>query len=155
MSDRSLVRCRGCNADLPRPFSRPRKHAACQQLSQTGGRRDGRRNSSRSRFRIATGAIYIQLTDVVPPAKLFTEYLYFSSYSESFLKHAEAMALAYIARFALDSRSRVLEIASNDGYLLQHFVNRKIPVLGVEPARNIAAEAQRRGIPTLNRFFGT
>lgn len=95
----------------------------------------------------------VQLTDPVPPENLFSHYLYFSSYSESFLRHAREMAKTLTERFHLNQESRVLEIASNDGYLLQYFRERGIPVLGIEPARNIAIEAERRGIPTLNRFF--
>jgi SAM-dependent methyltransferase len=96
----------------------------------------------------------VQLTETAPPAALFEDYVYFSSYSEHFLAHARAMADALVARFALGPSARVLEIASNDGYLLQFFQARGVPVLGVEPARNVAAVAQARGIPTLARFFG-
>jgi SAM-dependent methyltransferase len=96
----------------------------------------------------------VQLTTLAPPAAMFEEYLYFTSYSDHFMAHAEAMATSFTERFALGPASRVLEIASNDGYLLKFFLGRAIPVLGVEPARNIAAVAQARGIPTLNRFFG-
>lgn len=97
----------------------------------------------------------VQLTDLVPPEKMFSEYLYFSSYSDSFLAHARDMTQSLIERFHLTGKSRVMEIGSNDGYLLQYFQQRGIPVLGVEPAKNIATEAERRGIPTLNRFFGS
>jgi SAM-dependent methyltransferase len=96
----------------------------------------------------------VQLTQLVPPEKLFTEYLYFSSYSETFVAHARAMAESLTERFNLGPASRVMEIASNDGYLLQFFKERDIPVLGIEPARNIAAKARERGIPTLECFFG-
>jgi hypothetical protein len=96
----------------------------------------------------------VQLRDTVPPDRLFTEYLYFSSYSDSFVAHARAMACELCERLGLGPRSRVVEVASNDGYLLQFFQARGIPVLGVEPARNIAAEALRRGVPTWNEFFG-
>jgi SAM-dependent methyltransferase len=96
----------------------------------------------------------VQLIDRVPPDNMFGEYLYFSSYSDSFLNHACRMANEMIQRFGLDGTSRVLEIASNDGYLLQYFLRRSVRVLGVEPARNIAAEATRKGIPTLTCFFG-
>ncbi len=95
----------------------------------------------------------VQLKDLVPPEKMFSEYLYFSSYSDSFLAHAREMADLLTKVFHLNANSRILEIASNDGYLLQYFHQNGIPVLGVEPAKNIAVEAERRGIPTLNRFF--
>jgi SAM-dependent methyltransferase len=97
----------------------------------------------------------IQLRHVVPPAELFSEYLYFSSYSASMLRHAEALATSVIADRALTSGSLVVEIASNDGYLLQYFKRAGIPVLGVEPAANIAQVAwEERGIPTVPLFFG-
>lgn len=97
----------------------------------------------------------VQLTDPVPSKDLFGEYLYFSSYSETFLAHAQEMAATISERFGLHAGSRVLEIASNDGYLLRFFRERGIPVLGVEPARNVAEVALERGIPTLVRFFGS
>lgn len=96
----------------------------------------------------------VQLSETVPPAKMFTDYLYFSSYSDSFLAHARTMCDSLTERFNLGRGSRVLEIASNDGYLLQYFKFKGIPVLGVEPASNIAEESRRRGIETLNCFFG-
>ena len=96
----------------------------------------------------------VQLMHRVPPIEMFDEYLYFSSYSDSVLAHARSMAETLTKQFRLGPTSHVLEIASNDGYLLQYFLERGIPVLGVEPASNIAAWAESRGIPTLQRFFG-
>jgi SAM-dependent methyltransferase len=96
----------------------------------------------------------VQLTDLVPPKEMFSEYPYFTSFSDSHVAHARRMADSLIARFKLSRETRVLEIASNDGYLLQFFQQQGIPVLGVEPARNIAEHAMSKGIPTLNRFFG-
>ena len=95
----------------------------------------------------------VQLLDTVRPEKIFCEYAYFSTYSESFLEHARIMAQALSDRLSLNSISRILEIASNDGYLLRHFKQRGMEVLGVDPAQNIAAEANKQGIPTLCRFF--
>lgn len=97
----------------------------------------------------------VQLTELVSPEELFCEYLYFSSFSDVFLKHAEGMADHLIDRFNLGDDSFVLEIASNDGYLLQYFMNADVPVLGVEPAANIAEVAEAKGIPTLNAFFSS
>ena len=85
---------------------------------------------------------------------MFSDYAYFSSYSASWLRHARAYAEQMIERLGLDSRSKVVEIASNDGYLLQYFKERGVPVLGVEPAANVAAAAREAGIPTLVEFFG-
>jgi SAM-dependent methyltransferase len=96
----------------------------------------------------------VQLQEYVSPAEIFTEYAYFSSYSSSWLKHARDYTEMAIRRFDLGPRSRVVEIASNDGYLLQYFVERGVPVLGVEPAANVARAAVERGVPTVVRFFG-
>jgi SAM-dependent methyltransferase len=95
----------------------------------------------------------VQLPEYVPPEQIFTEYAYFSSYSESWIEHARSYTDTMIARQELDQSHLVVELASNDGYLLQHFARRSIPVLGVEPARNVAAVALERGIPTLTEFF--
>jgi len=96
----------------------------------------------------------LQLSHTVPPEDLFTEYVYFSSFSDGMLRHAEASARQHISEFGLNIKSFVVEVASNDGYLLQHFHSRGIPLLGIEPARNIAAVAESRGITTLAEFFG-
>jgi hypothetical protein len=95
-----------------------------------------------------------QITETVPPEKLFREYLYFSSFSDTVLENARNLAEQLIARRHLDRNSLVVEIASNDGYLLQNYCSHAIPVLGIEPARNIARVAEERGIPTLSEFFG-
>jgi SAM-dependent methyltransferase len=96
----------------------------------------------------------VQLESYVAPESIFTEYAYFSSYSDSWVRHARTYTEAMVDRLQLGSGSMVVELASNDGYLLQHFVARGVPVLGIEPARNVAAAAERRGVPTLTRFFG-
>ena len=96
----------------------------------------------------------LQIPDLVPPVQLFSEYLYFSSFSDAMLRHARAAVEKYIAEFGLNAQSHVVEIASNDGYLLQNFVAAKIPCLGIEPAANIAKVAREKGIETLVEFFG-
>jgi SAM-dependent methyltransferase len=96
----------------------------------------------------------VQITETVPPAELFGDYLYFSSYSDTMLRHAEALVKRLAVERRLNERSLVIEIASNDGYLLQFYRQRGIPVLGIEPARNVARVAEERGIPTLCDFFG-
>jgi 2-polyprenyl-3-methyl-5-hydroxy-6-metoxy-1,4-benzoquinol methylase len=96
----------------------------------------------------------VQLEAFTAPESMFSDYAYFSSYSDSWLQHARAYVEMAVERFSLTATSQVVEIASNDGYLLQYFVARGIPVLGIEPAENIAAAAQQRGIATLVRFFG-
>jgi len=104
--------------------------------------------------RVCDNCLLVQIEDVVPPDALFSDYAYFSSYSESWLAHAERFAREAQRDFGLDSSSMVVEVASNDGYLLKHFMAAGIPVVGVEPASNIAREANDAGIPTVNRFFG-
>lgn len=96
----------------------------------------------------------VQITETVSPELLFGEYPYFSSVSDSFVAHAKALAESLVAERGLGPDSLVVEVASNDGYLLQHYVQAGVPVLGVEPARNIAAVAQAKGVRTLNDFFG-
>ena len=96
----------------------------------------------------------VQITETVPPEELFAEYLYFSSYSDTMLRHAEALAGQMIRERRLNDRSLVVEVASNDGYLLRYYDQAGIPVFGIEPARNIAAVARDRGIETLCAFFG-
>ena len=96
----------------------------------------------------------VQLEAFTAPESIFSDYAYFSSYSDSWLQHAKAYVEMAVERFNLDATSQVVEIASNDGYLLQYFVAQGIPVLGIEPAENVAAAAQQRGIQTLVRFFG-
>ena len=96
----------------------------------------------------------VQLEAFTAPESIFSDYAYFSSYADSWLQHAKAYVAMAVERFSLNATSHVVEIASNDGYLLQYFVARGIPVLGIEPAAKVAAVAQQRGIPTLVRFFG-
>ena len=96
----------------------------------------------------------IQITESVPPETMFREYAYFSSVSDAFVEHARQVANRLAAERGLDGSSLVLEVASNDGYLLQHYARAGIPVLGIDPARNIAEAATVRGIPTMPEFFG-
>lgn len=97
----------------------------------------------------------VQITEEVPPETMFSEYLYFSSFSDTMLKHAEAIATRLLRENALNEKSLVVDIASNDGYLLQVYKKAGVPVLGVDPARNVAKVAEEKGIRTLVRFFGT
>ncbi len=97
----------------------------------------------------------VQITKTISPEVLFKEYLYFSSYSETFLDHAKKFVERLIDKKGLSIKNFVVEIASNDGYLLQFFKPYNIPVLGIEPAENIAKVANEKGIPTLNEFFSS
>jgi SAM-dependent methyltransferase len=97
----------------------------------------------------------VQLEEFETPEHIFSDYAYFSSYSSSWLDHSRRYAEQMIDRLGLGEQSQVVEIASNDGYLLQFFRERQVPVLGVEPAANVAEVAREKGIPTRVEFFGT
>jgi SAM-dependent methyltransferase len=102
------------------------------------------------------GCSLVQITETVPPEKLFREYLYFSSFSDTMLRHASEIVQRMCETRRLNSRSLAMEIASNDGYLLQYYKQAGIPVLGIEPAINIARVAEdERGIRTVSEFFGS
>ncbi len=96
----------------------------------------------------------VQVEEYVRPEHIFSEYAYFSSYSDAWLQHAKSYTDMIVSRLGLNGSSRVVELGSNDGYLLQYFVQRGIPVLGVEPATNVAAVAVDKGVPTTTRLFG-
>ncbi len=96
----------------------------------------------------------VQLEEYVSPEEIFTEYAYFSSYADSWVEHMRRYADQVTDRLHLGRESFVVEVASNDGYLLQHFVKKGIPVLGIEPAANVAKVAVEKGVPTLVKFFG-
>ena len=105
--------------------------------------------------RVCDSCLLVQVDSVVPREEIFNEdYAYFSSFSESWLAHCRAYVAAMTDRFGLNATSKVIEIASNDGYMLQYFVERGVPVLGIEPSANTAAAAQQKGVRTEVRFFG-
>lgn len=104
---------------------------------------------------VCTTCWLVQLQVFESSEAIFSNYAYFSSYSKSWLEHASHYVDQMRERFALDGSTLVVEIASNDGYLLQYFRRAEVPVLGVEPARNVAEVAKARGIPTVVEFFGT
>lgn len=103
---------------------------------------------------LCTACSLAQITATVPGEELFGEYLYFSSFSDTMLQHARSLVERVIAERKLVRNNRVVEIASNDGYLLQYYKQAGVEVLGVEPARNIARVAEGKGIPTVCEFFG-
>jgi SAM-dependent methyltransferase len=98
--------------------------------------------------------LLVQLQEFESPEAIFSDYAYFSSYSTTWLEHSRRYVEAMVERWGLGASSHVVELASNDGYLLQYFVQRGVPVLGVEPAANVAQAAEERGVPTLVEFFG-
>jgi hypothetical protein len=104
--------------------------------------------------RVCASCFLVQLEEYVSAEEIFTEYAYFSSYSTSWIEHARRYVEAVIPRLGLRSDSLAVELASNDGYLLQHFLPHGIPVLGIEPAKNVAGVAVDKGIETITEFFG-
>ena len=104
--------------------------------------------------RICSACRLVQVDDVAAPEKIFGHYAYFSSYSTSWVEHARRFAVMAKQRWGLGSKSLVIEVASNDGYLLKHFVDMDVPVLGIEPAANVAEAARAAGVATDVSFFG-
>ena len=110
--------------------------------------------SYRLHARVCDRCLLVQVEPAVAPEAIFSDYAYFSSFSDSWLAHCRDYARMAIERFALSAHSMVVEVASNDGYLLTNFVAAGIPCLGIEPAANVAACARKKGVPTETAFFG-
>lgn len=104
---------------------------------------------------VCTKCLLVQLEEFEKPENIFSDYVYFSSYSETWLTHVREYVEMMIRKFGFNRNSQVVEIASNDGYLLQYFKTEGIPILGIEPAANVAKVAEQKGIPTLVKFFGS
>jgi SAM-dependent methyltransferase len=148
------VHCRSCGATLTRTFldlgSQPLANAFLTQAEVSAG--DEPRYPLHAR--ICSECLLVQVEQVVSPEELFSDYAYFSSYSDSWLEHAARFAKEAIERLELGNSSMVVEVASNDGYLLKSFVAAGVPVLGIEPATNVAKVAVESGVPTEAAFFG-
>ena len=149
----SILKCRNCGALLTRTLVDLGLSPLANSYIPMHA------NDDRDKFyplhaRVCDDCLLVQVEDVVPAEYIFSaDYAYFSSYSASWLAHCEAYANMARERFDLGSETLVIEIASNDGYLLQYFVAMGIPVLGIEPAANTAAVAESKGVPTLVQFF--
>jgi len=104
---------------------------------------------------VCSNCFLVQLGEYESPKKIFNNYAYFSSYSKTWVEHANEYVDNLIERFEFNEKSIIIEIASNDGYLLQFFKKKNIPVLGIEPAVNVAKVARKKGVPTVTKFFGT
>ena len=104
--------------------------------------------------RVCGTCFLVQVEEFEAPQEIFTDYAYFSSFSSTWLEHARHYADSMVERCKLGAQSLVIEIGSNDGYLLQYFLSHGVSVLGVEPAQNVAKAAEARGVPTVSRFFG-
>lgn len=145
--------CRFCQAELRHTFVDLGSSPLCQTIL-TEVQLDQMEPFYPLRVYICEECFLVQLPVYVGPSEIFTEYAYFSSYSDSWVDHARRYATMMQQRFRLTTDSLVVELASNDGYLLQHFVHAGVPVLGIEPAANVATAAVQKGIRTLVRFFG-
>ena len=149
----ALYRCRCCGAGLRHVFVDLGTSPLCESYLTAAQLREPELFYPLTVF-VCEHCLLVQLPAHVSGEQIFSEYAYFSSFSSSYLEHARRNALALIDRFRLTSRQFVVELASNDGYLLRNFVEQGIPCLGIEPAANIAKVAQQRGIPTRVKFFG-
>ena len=145
--------CRFCHAPLRHTFVDLGMSPLCETFL-TADQLDSAESFYPLHVRVCEACLLVQLRTYVAPEEIFTEYAYFSSYSDSWVRHAARYTEMIIERLGLDTSSQVVELASNDGYLLQHFVKRGIPVLGIEPAANVALAALEKGIPTRTSFFG-
>ena len=148
-----LPACRFCGAALPHIVL----DLSDQPLANSFLKRGDLENPEpkfRLCVRVCDECLLVQTDTTVPPETIFSDYVYFSSYSNAWLAHAKAYCEAMIDRFGLGTHSRVIEVASNDGYLLKNFVARGIPCLGIEPAANVAEVARAAGVPTETVFLG-
>jgi hypothetical protein len=150
----TATKCRFCGAGLHRTVVDLGMSPLCQTCPSQSDLKAGEMYYPLNVY-VCEDCFLVQLEELESPEKIFSEYAYFSSYSDSWLRHAENYCGKMIAEQNLDSNSFVVEVASNDGYLLQYFVKQGVPVLGVEPAANVAEVAVGKGIPTLVKFFGS
>jgi SAM-dependent methyltransferase len=152
-AETALPSCRFCTAPLRRTFVDLGMSPLCE--SYVPAERLGAMEPFYPlHARICERCLLVQLEEFVAPAEIFTEYAYFSSYSDSWVAHARGYVEMAVERFGLGHDSLVVELASNDGYLLQHVVEKGIPALGIEPAANVAEAARERGIESIVEFFG-
>jgi SAM-dependent methyltransferase len=154
MSVAPLPRCRFCRAPLTTSFVDLGETPLANSYVTPADVAAGRDARYPLHARVCASCFLVQVDNVAAPEAIFSDYAYFSSMSDSWVAHARRYAEAMIARFGLGRSSQVIEIASNDGYLLQHFIAANVPALGVEPAANVAASAIAKGVPTEVAFFG-
>ena len=146
--------CRFCNAELKQVFVDLGMSPLANSFLSLDmlGKKE---NLYPLRVFVCNHCLLVQLEEFESAENIFTNYAYFSSYSDTWLTHAENYVNMIISRFNFNSKNQIVEIASNDGYLLQFFKKKGIPILGIEPAKNVAKVAEEKGIPTITKFFGT
>jgi 2-polyprenyl-3-methyl-5-hydroxy-6-metoxy-1,4-benzoquinol methylase len=150
----AIGQCRFCGTGLTRTFVDLRLSPLCETYPSASDFARGEVFYPLHVY-VCGSCFLVQLEEYESPDKIFSDYAYFSSYSDSWLKHCENYCQQMLGTLALNEQKLVVEVASNDGYLLQYFVRQNIPVLGIEPAGNVAKVAIEKGVPTLVRFFGT
>jgi SAM-dependent methyltransferase len=143
-------KCRTCGSDVDHVFVDLGMSPLCENILPAD-QLDSPETYYPLRASVCSKCFLVQLSEYVPPEEIFSEYAYFSSYSTTWVAHAKAYCEMIEKRLGLNQESLAVELASNDGYLLQHF---KVPVLGIEPAANVAAVAVAKGVPTRVAFFG-
>lgn len=153
LTEDTFPRCRFCHSPLRRTFVDLGMSPLCESYVPID-RLDDMEPFFPLHVRVCDNCFLVQLPEYVSPQHIFVEYAYFSSYSDSWLEHARRYVNMITAELQLSEQSFVVEVGSNDGYLLQHFVTGGIPSLGIEPARNVADAALEKGVPTLVSFFG-
>jgi SAM-dependent methyltransferase len=146
--------CRFCGAGLRRTFVDLGMSPLCETYPSSADLHRGETYYPLHAY-VCEHCFLVQLEQYESAENIFGDYPYFSSYSDSWLKHCKNYCNKMITNLGLTEKSFVIEVASNDGYLLQYFVEQKVPVLGIEPAANVAKVAVEKGVPTLVRFFGT
>ena len=146
--------CRFCGAPVKRTFIDLGMSPLCETYPSAADLNRGESYYPLHVY-VCDQCFLVQLEEYESPENIFSDYAYFSSYSDSWLKHCEHYCDKMIKQFGLNEQCLVVEVASNDGYLLQYFVQRNVPVLGIEPAANVAKVAVEKGVPTSVRFFGT
>ena len=152
VNDLPAIPCRNCGQALSNVFLDLGVSPLCESYVSEAGLREPEVFYPLCAY-VCSNCFLVQVQDFETPEHIFREYAYFSSFSQSWLEHAKSYSEAMIERFELNENSFVVEIASNDGYLLQNFVAEHIPVLGIDPARNIAEAARAKGVETLAEFF--
>ncbi|HPF13010.1 MAG: class I SAM-dependent methyltransferase [Planctomycetes bacterium] len=152
-SPQSVARCRFCSAPLEHTFVNLGKSPLCESFLTLEQLDRGEMFYPLHAW-VCSECYLVQLKDYVAADSIFDDYAYFSSFSDSWLRHAAHYCEAMTERFNLGKSSFCVEVASNDGYLLQNFVQREIPCLGVEPSWTVAQAAREKGVPTMESFFG-
>src|SRR5712675_339771 len=145
--------CRFCGAALQRTFVDLGMSPLCERYPSAADLSHGEVYYP-LHVHVCEKCFLVQLEEFESPDSIFSDYAYFSSYSDSWLKHCENYCYEMVKQLRLNRKSFVVEVASNDGYLLQYFIQQNVPVLGIEPAANVAKVAVEKGVPTLVRFFG-